>query len=197
MKGILIFSMALFFLTGCAFTRADLNVVYNQEKAKKGPLSSLKPMNVDMGEFVDKRSETVRIGYKRNGFGAKTADIVTKQPVAQIVRDALIAEFEKNGHAVSNSNKDIAITGEVTTFWFDMQINFATVEFMGTVGVNLSVVNSKTNEALLSQPYQGHYNEKSLGGLEGTWERVMNTALERMVNQVSTDPKFIKALQAI
>ena len=187
----------MFFITGCAFTRANLDVVYNQEKAKKGPLSSVKPLNVDMLEFIDKRSETDKIGYKRNGFGAKTADIVTKQPVAQIVRDALIAEFEKNGHVTSNSSKDIAITGEVTTFWFDMQINFATVEFMGTVGVNLSVVNRKTNEALLTQPYQGHYNEKSMGGYVGTWERVMNMAPERMVNQVSTDPKFIKALQAL
>ena len=73
--------------------------------------------------------------------------------MAQIIRDALLAEFEKNGHLLNSSNKDIAITGEITTFWFDMQIGFATVEFMGTVGVNLKVVNSKTNEVLLTQPY--------------------------------------------
>ena len=122
---------------------------------------------------------------------------LSRQPVAQIIRDALLAEFEKNGHLLNSSNKDIAITGEITTFWFDMQIGFATMEFMGTVGVNLKVVNSKTNEVLLTQPYQGYYNEKSMGGYVGTWERVMNMALERMVNQVSADPKFIKALQTI
>ena len=75
-----------------------------------------------------------------------------------------------------------------------MQIGFATVEFMGTVGVNLKVVNSKTNEVLLTQPY---YNEKSMGGYVGTWERFMNMALEQMVNQVSVDTKFIKAFQTI
>lgn len=197
MKRVLVFCISMFFITGCAFTRTELDVVYNQEKAKKGPLSSVKPLNVDIGEFVDKRPETDQIGYKRNEFGSKTADIVSKKPVTQIIRDALIAEFQKNGHLISNTNKDIAITGEVTAFWFDKQINFATIEFIGTVGVDLKVVNSKTGAVVLAQPYQGYYNEKSLGGIKGTWERVMNTALERMVNQVSTDPELIKVLQAM
>jgi hypothetical protein len=49
--------------------------------------------------------------------------------------------------------------------------------------------------AVYSRAYQGNYNEKSLGGLEGTWERVLNTALERMVHQIVTDVRLVQALK--
>ena len=41
----------------------------------------------------------------------------------------------------------------------------------------------------------GHFNEKSLGGLEGTWERVMNTALGLMIEDMSTDTKLLDVLR--
>jgi adenosine deaminase len=58
-------------------------------------------------------------------------------------------------------------------------------------------VSSKKWEVQFSRQYQGYYNEKSMGGLNDTWERVMNTALERMVEEMSTDPKLIETLQKI
>jgi uncharacterized lipoprotein YajG len=182
---------------GCAFTQADLNVGYDNAKAVKGPLSSIKPLQAAVGEFKDVRPERDKIGYKRNGFGTKTANIVTTKPVPDIIREAVTAELSKNGHVIAASNKDLLFTGEITNFWFDYQMNFWTIEFMGTVAVNLKLTDGKTGTALLSRQYQGYYNEKSMGGLNDTWERVMNTALERMVEEMSTDPKLIETLQKI
>ena len=68
---------------------------------------------------------------------------------------------------------------------------------MGTVSVDLNVIDGKTGATLLTRTYQGHYNEKSMGGLEGTWERVMNAALERMVQQMSTDNKVIQVFKEL
>jgi hypothetical protein len=34
-----------------------------------------------------------------------------------------------------------------------------------------------------------------MGGLDETWERVLNTALKRMVQQVVTDPRLVEALR--
>jgi hypothetical protein len=45
--------------------------------ASKGPLSTVTPRRIEVGAFTDKRPETERIGYKRNMYGSKTADIVT------------------------------------------------------------------------------------------------------------------------
>lgn len=181
---------------GCAFTQATLNVGYTEAMANRGPLSSIAPRRIDVGAFADKRPETNKIGYKRNGFGQKTADIVTAKPVPDIVKEALIAEFKKNGHDVTTAERDLVLAGDITTFWFELQVNFATIEFFGTSAITLNVVGGRTGTTLLTRNYQGHYTEKSLGGLDATWERVMNEALQRMVREVATDLQLIRVLKA-
>lgn len=47
---------------------------------------------------------------------------------------------------------------------------------------------ARTGEVRHTAKYQGHFNEKSLGGLEGTWERVMNAALENMIRDPAGRP---------
>lgn len=180
-------------LGGCAFTQATLNVGYLE--ASRGPLASVESRRVEIGPFEDKRLERDKIGWKKNGFGQKTAHIVSSRPVPEIVRDALAVEFMKNGHNVGGAPGDVMLSGEIKTFWFDYQINFWTVDFMGTVEVALSVADGEDGAPLLKRTYQGHYTEKSMGGLEGTWERVMNVALERMVRELSTDSKLLQVLK--
>ncbi len=68
---------------------------------------------------------------------------------------------------------------------------------MGTVSVDLNVCNGKSGSTILTRSYQGHYNEESMGGLEGTWERIMNVALERMVQQISSDNKLVETLKGL
>lgn len=187
---------ALVLLGGCAFTKATLNVGYTDAMATRGPLSTVTPRKIDVGAFADKRPEIERIGYKRNMYGTKTADIVTAKPVPDIVKEALATEFRKNGHDVTTSDRDLVVSGEITTFWFEFQVNFWTVEFFGTSAVTLNVLDGRTGQTLLTRSYQGHYTEKSGGGLDATWERVMNEALQRMVREVSTDLQLIRALKA-
>jgi hypothetical protein len=179
---------------GCAFTQANLNVGYDETKASRGPLSNIPPQQLAIGEFKDVRPERDKIGYKRNSYGMKTADITTQKPVPEIVRAAISAEFSKNGHSTAVKNPDLVLAGRVTTFWFDYQINFWSVEFMGTVAVDLNVTDGN-GVSLLARKYQGHFNEKSMGGLEGTWERVMNTALASMIEEMSTDNQLLEVLR--
>jgi curli biogenesis system outer membrane secretion channel CsgG len=179
---------------GCAFTDATLRVRYDEAATGRGPLSAVEPRRVEISPFTDKRPEIDKIGNKKNAFGQKTAKIFAERPVTDIVRDALVAEFAKNGHRLDGSPQ-FKVAGEVTTFWFNTNIGAFTVEFVGTVGVALNVVDTRTGATVLSRPYQGNYNERSMGGLDETWERVLNTALERMVQQVVTDPRLVEALR--
>jgi Uncharacterized lipoprotein len=184
-------------LGGCAFTQANLNVGYDEAKAAKGPLSEIPSRQLTIGEFKDVRPERDKIGYKRNGYGMKTADILTQKPVPEIVREAVTAELSKNGHATASKAPELVLAGEITTFWFDTQINFWSVEFMGTVAMDLNVTDGKTGAPLLARKYQGHFNEKSLGGLDATWERVMNAALALMIEEMSTDTKLLEVLRKV
>jgi hypothetical protein len=184
-------------LGGCAFTQANLNVGYDEAKAVKGPLSEITPRRLTIGEFKDIRPERDKIGYKRNGYGMKTADIVTQKRVPEIVREAVTAEFSKNGHVTAGTTSEFVLAGDITTFWFDLQINFWSVEFMGTVAVDLNMTDARSGASLLARKYQGHFNEKSLGGLDSTWERVMNTALALMIEEMSTDVKLLEVLRKV
>jgi uncharacterized lipoprotein YajG len=190
-------SLLFFLFSGCALTQANLKVDYDPAKTPKSALSSVGASKVSITEFTDKRAEKDKIGYKRNAFGSKMAPITTVKPVPQIVRDAVSGEFVKNGLVVDAPTPDGSLTGDITSFWFDYQVGFTTVEFMGTVGVDMTLKDARTGEVRHAAKYQGHFNEKSLGGLEGTWERVMNGALEDMIRDMSADRKLVEALKGI
>jgi uncharacterized lipoprotein YajG len=187
--------LSVLILSGCAFTKATLDVGLTPGDTGRGPLSSVPPMTVGVAELADKRPDTARIGYKKTGFGSKSADIVTERPVSAIVREAIAAEFAANGHRVGE-DADLLVSGTVTTFWFELTPHFGSVEFAGTVGVDLVVSDARTGRPLVTRAYQGNYTEKTaMGGLEGTWKRVMNTALERMVRDLASDPRLLAALR--
>lgn len=180
--------------SGCAFTDATLKVRYDEALAVRGPLANVEPLRVEIVPFGDRRPEIDKIGWKQNAYGMKTAKIFSAKPVPEVVRDALALELAKNGHRLE-ANPQVKLTGDVTEFWFDSNIGIFTIEFVGTVGITLNVVDGKTGEVVYSRAYQGNYNEKSMGGLGGTWERVLNTALERMIHQVVTDVRLVQALK--
>lgn len=194
---ILPLSVALAALGGCTRT---LNVGYTEPMATRGPLSSVAPRRIDVGAFADKRTfadkrpETTTIGYQRNALGHNVGDIVTSKPVPDIVREALIAEFKKNGHEITTGERDFVLSGDVTTFWFEWQYTFLADQFSGASAITLNVVDGRTGTTLLTRSYQGH-TEKSMLGRDPTWERAMNEALQRMVRDVSTDLQLIRVLK--
>ncbi|SRR6266849_3835480 len=183
-------------LGGCAFTTSTLNVRYEDSKAARGPLSSVEPRRVEIVSVVDKRSDTARIGYKRNGFNQKTADILCSRPVPDVVRDALAIELKKNGHLLEPGERDLGFTVDVNEFWFDLQVGMWTIEYLGTTAITLTVNDGRTGATLLSQRYQSNHREERAAGYEGTWEAVMNAALERLMRDVATDPKLVEAFRA-
>jgi len=194
--GVLFVVVGLLVFSGCAFTQAKLDVAYQEATARKGPLALAASRDVEIGTFTDTRTETDKIGYKKNGFGQKAATIVTKRPVPDIVRNAVVTELKLNGHNPGRSgSSSLVLEGDVTTFWFDLQSNLFTVDFLGTVAMELRLRDPETGRLLLARTYQGHYAEKSRGGLDGTWERVMNVALERMIREMSTDRRLLEALR--
>jgi uncharacterized lipoprotein YajG len=186
--------LALALQTACAFTQADLDVRLDPATARRGPLSEARALQLEFADFSDTRIDRERIGYKKNGFGQNTADIQTLKPVTEVVREAVQATFEANGHAVAKGGA-LRVDGEVTQFWFDTQMNFWTMEFMGTVGCKLKVTNAASGALIHEGEYLGHYNEKSAGGYEKSWQRVMNLAVARLAETIALDSKLSDALK--
>ena len=196
MKPALLFALLVpVLLSGCAFTDAKVKVGYAEAGASRGPLSTVASRRVEVGTFADKRPETDRIGYKRNGFNQKTAKIESQKPVPEIIREALAAELAKNDHRPGASDPELVFSGEIAEFWFDMSVGFATIDFVGTTSIALNVRDAKTGTVVLSRTYRGYHKETAMGGLEGTWEHVMNTALAAMMREIGTDMRLVQALR--
>jgi len=123
------------------------------------------------------------------------SDIRPDEPVEDIVRDAIIIALKKNGHDAYGLGPRV-IEGEVRDFWFDTQMNFWTVEFMGSVACNVRVIDKTSEDVIYEGEYSGYYDEKSAAGYVNSWERVMNAALDRMIESMVFDTQLVSALEA-
>ena len=181
-------------LQGCAFTTAHLDIAARPDANFKGPLSEVPPKTFEIKPLTDVRPDQARIGYKKNGYGSNTADILSNRPVTDILVDAVTQGLRKNGHNVGTPS-DIVVTGSVTRFWFESKQNFWTIEFTGNVECDLDFVSVKTGKSIYKARYSGTYTDKTAGGLEATWTEVMDASVEKFVEDAVFDTNLVNALQ--
>jgi uncharacterized lipoprotein YajG len=193
MMRVLLLAAVFALVQGCAFGTARLNVAARPSANFKGPLSRVAPLSFDVMPLEDTRSDKARIGSKKNGYGQNTADIVTTRPVTELVAEAIRAGLQQNGQTASVP-ANINISGSVTRFWFEVKPNFWTVEFTGNVECDLEFVSTRTGTTVYKSRYSGTYTDKTGGGLEATWTRVMDASIEKLVEDIVFDANLIEAL---
>jgi len=192
MKKLLVIA-TLFLLQSCALTDAALQVEHDDEVNITGPISEAGGIVFSAPQLEDARLDKARIGWKRNGFGMNTADITTEQPVDVIVENAIIDAIKDNGHSVADDNQ-IRITGTVDRFWFETDVNFWSIEFIGDVQCTLEFFDSETNSAIYSSSYSGTYKEKTAAGYVKTWTEVMGKAIDKLIEDIVFDEDLKEAL---
>jgi uncharacterized lipoprotein YajG len=189
----LVVMAAILSLQACAFTDATLKVEHDTGVNITGPISEAGVKNFTAPQLEDAREDKARIGWKKNGFGMETADITTEQPVDVIVANAIIDALKDNGHSVAEEG-DVHITGTVDRFWFDTDVNFWSIEFLGDVQCTLDFIDSKTNTSIYSSSYSGTYKEKTGGGYVKTWTEVMGKAIDKLIEDIVYDEDLQEAL---
>jgi hypothetical protein len=178
--------VTLLFLTiGCTHT---LDIKYDFEMVRKGPLSSIRSLNIVIEEFKDERpSKKIFVSPFITG------NIILTKSVPQIVRDALIVEFSKNGHLVINDNDNsFTLSGTITAFCTEVKRGVWGDKSIGTININLNVINNKTSALVFKRAYDGYYEKKGQGT---RLDYIMNKTLENMMRQMSTDIELIQVLK--
>jgi uncharacterized lipoprotein YajG len=188
----LILATAILVAQGCAFTKATLDVKPTAAKVA-GPLGDVSSISFQKPQLVDSRPDTVRIGWKKNGFGQNTADIVTKQPVEQIVEDAVAKALTDTKHGVGDTGA-VQVVGTIDRFWFDLDVNMWTVKFIGDVQCTVDFIDTATKQSIYKSKYSGNYADTKAGGLEKTWTEVMNKALDKLIESIVLDEELVAAL---
>lgn len=181
-------------IQACAFTDSTLPVSHNSDADIVGPISELDTINFSLPTMKDARDDRDRIGFKKNGYGQNTADIFTEQTVEAIIENAIVDTLTDNGHAVLET-ANIGVTGTVDRFWFEMDVNFVTIEFIGNVQCTLNFVDLTSNETIYTSSYTGSHKKKTGAGLEKTWTNVMNQAVDSLVEGIVFDDELAAALE--
>jgi hypothetical protein len=194
MKKSLIIVLALA-IQACAFTDAKLKVDHSASADIVGPLSELEAIAFSQPELEDGRQDRLRIGWKKNGYGQNTADIFTEKEVTAIVENAVAEAVKDNGHQVSQEGAQVKVSGVVDRFWFEMDTNFWTVEFIGDVRATLDFTDAETGESIYKSTFSGTYSEKKPGGLEKTWSEVMSKAVDKLIEDIVFDENLAEALE--
>ena len=173
-----------------------LKVNHDDTATYNGPLKELTTLSFTKAELIDQRSNKSRIGAKKNGYGGDVGDIITEDSVENIVSNAISTGLLKNGHTVINDGR-IKITGSITNFWLEMDMNFFTVEFIGDVKCELKFIDTRTNKEIYSSEYSGHYAEKKAGGAKKTWQIIMSKAVNNLIEDIVFDEDLKEALEEI
>lgn len=181
-------------LNACAFGDETLNLAYDSASAKPGVLSQSPAATIAVSQVVDERLDRNVIGYKRNGYGAKTADILSAKPATELVHEALVTTLEKNGHKIGGEGDRHAVKTTLRKFWFDYKTGLVSVEFYGNVQAEVTLVDQTSGDTLFREVFEGYHSEKTGGGLSKTWTRVMNAALADFVAKVNLSPDFKDAV---
>jgi len=180
-------------IQACALNDATLKVEHDAAVNIKGPISEAGAIAFSAPQLEDMRADKARIGYKKNGYGMNMADIDTEQPVNVIVENAITDAITDNGHKIAEDGR-VRITGTVDRFWFDTDINFWSVEFIGDVQCTLDFIDSASNTSIYSSSYSGNYKEKTGAGYVKTWTEVMGKAIDKLIEDIVYDEDLKEAL---
>ena len=193
MKRILLIA-ATFLIQACAFTDANLQVNHTESANFKGPILEATALKFSTPVITDNRDDKDRIGWVKNGYGAKTADILTTNAVEDIITNGIQAGLTQNGHSIVE-NAQVEIQGNIKRFWFDTDVNFWTVEFIGEVQCSIVFINKITGKEIYKSDYSGTYSEKKAGGYVKTWQLVMSKAVDNLVEDIMFDEELVEALE--
>ncbi len=149
--------------SGCAFGNRDVTLTYppNTKGSVSAHSSPAEPLpTVMLIDFLDQRAEKAAVGAIHNGFGAHTADAITKTNVADWVMNAITLELQNAGFKVTRANSvpkysgTSVITGEVLTVYCNMY-----TKYEGAVSFAVSV--KYQGKELLHKTYDGKVVYKS------------------------------------
>ena len=180
---------ALSVLGGCAWI-SGLDVRYPEAAVNPAMLASVAPRQVVVGAIADRRVDKARVGTKPKNGDA----IVTRRAVTDIVREALVVEMTKNGHAVVPKAGDIVLAGAVEEFWLDVVGSNSTTLYVGRVAIALVVADGQTGARLLTRRYVGVKRREGEADSRTVQREVMDSALARTLHDLATDPEFVATL---
>ncbi|WOO42505.1 YajG family lipoprotein [Rubellicoccus peritrichatus] len=182
--------------SGCAFIDNKVDLQYHA--LSNSPLRDIPPQRVEIN-VIDQRPESERnsVGSVKNGFGSKTANVISTEPVAQEIHAAIASEFLAAGHDVvrSENNPEVLITVNLRRIDVDTVTNFFDVEVIAEIGTDVTVYNPIKTNSLASFPVSGSSVKSSQLVTESTRELALNAALAEYIRSLIFNEELLTSLR--
>ena len=140
---------------------------------------------------TDKRPTQV-VGQKINGFGMKTADIVSNSDVPGTLKSAFETELNSRGFTEGAGGNVISVS--LNNFENQFTLGFFSGESTATIGMPVTIKHPDGSVA-----YDKYVTGQSKDWVEitgeGNAERVLNAAMQDGVSKVFSDTAFIDSLK--
>jgi len=175
-------------VVGCART-VGLDVRYPEAAANRAMLASVGSRRVEIRSVTDRRIDTARIGSKPDNG----KNVVTSRPVTDVVREALLVEIGKNGHAVVIERGDVVLAADVEEFWLDTVTGYGTTQYVGKVVFALTVIDGRSGDSLATRRYIGIKRRQVDKPADDVAREVMDAALARSMRDLATDRALVAA----
>ena len=176
---------------GCGSASTALDVGYPAAAVHPALLASSTPRRVQVAPVVDRRMDTTRIGSK----GKDKGPLVTSRPVTEIVRDALVTELTRNGHAIDAGRPDLVLAAAVEAFELDSVESYPGRQYVAKVVLALTVSDARGGAPLLTRRYVGIRRRQMSEATERDWLDLVDTALARAMHDLATDPELTASLR--
>jgi hypothetical protein len=145
---------------------------------------------VEIAPVTDRRTDPSRIGLTPRAGKPN----VTSRPVADIVRDALVAELVGNGHAVVGADgRDVVLSPAIDEFRLDEVGGYGGAHLVGRAVIALSVVDAR-GETAFTRRYVGIKRRNIDKPTDDARRETMDAALTRAMRDIATDPDLAKVL---
>ena len=175
-------------LSGCAFTTGHVNLGYqSQVVPTKVAVADSPHINVAV---TDKRPTQV-VGHKINGYGMKTAEIVSDSDVPATVKKAFEQELEARGFTLGTGG--ILVSVNLNDFDSEYSMGWFSAQASANMGMDVSVL--QTSGAITFEKHiTGHNEESVMTTGEGNAQDILNAAMRDAVSNAFGDPAFLDAL---
>jgi hypothetical protein len=162
------------------------------------PDAPVAPLAFQMGKFCYRDGDVVPdavIGHKVAAFGVIVADVRTSRPFVEMVRSAVMAQIQIEGHRLADQDASVIVTGQIAQFGVTTAISLASWDAIGSLDVTLKIHSSTTPHDPLVRRYQSTQVAKTfMGPTKDDFEQVMRACLEDLQSQMAADTPLARWL---
>ena len=171
---------------------------YTPESGKRSPLSTINPLAISL-QVEDQRPPGEQDSVGEPIIGLRIAKMVSDKDPTAILYNALIAEFENNGHRIVKSEDgkaDAVIKIALKRYWSDRIRHYFDIEMKGTLDTDIAILNGIDQNQLVSKPFNSTYRGSFMKAFVD-FNSALKGALLEFIRSFSRDPNVLDALRSV